>query len=211
VKFMRQQARWKRSWAREATILALLIWRKPAPAAFAVYVGLMLPIFGPIVAAKSLIISPLFHHQISVLYPLGVYAMALTYGLYYAACQSQYGSRWWYGIVFVGFYLAFLLWQTYWAIATLRTAKWGTRPATAGIDGELPPSATAEELAGVPAAAGVLALVAAGAAARGGTGPRSPRRSEHAMATATTRGGDHSVRAHGRGPRTESALALEEA
>jgi hypothetical protein len=93
----------------------------------------MLPIAAPLVAARSLFVHPLTHHSFSLLYLLGVYAMALTYGLYNAACQPRYSSRWWYGIVFVGFYLAFLLWQTYWAIATLRTAKWGTRPATAGI------------------------------------------------------------------------------
>ena len=32
------------------------------------------------------------------------------------------------------FYLVFLLWQTYYAILTARTAAWGTRPATAGMD-----------------------------------------------------------------------------
>jgi hyaluronan synthase len=130
---MRQQARWKRSWAREATILIRLIWRKPVAASAGVYVSVMLPIAAPIVAARSLLIHPLLDNSFSVLYLLGVYTMALTYGLYYAACQPRYSSRWWYGIVFVGFYLAFLLWQTYWAIATLRTAKWGTRPATAGM------------------------------------------------------------------------------
>lgn len=136
-KFLRQQARWKRSWAREAVYLLRVIWRKPPPAQFAVYVSVMLPLLAPIVCAYALIVSPLLlGHQFSVLYPLGIYAMALTYGLYYAASQQQSGSRWWYGIVFVLFYLAFLLWQTYWAIATLRTAKWGTRPATAGVTPE---------------------------------------------------------------------------
>jgi hyaluronan synthase len=40
-----------------------------------------------------------------------------------------------YGILFVFFYLAIMLWQTYYAIATCRTAAWGTRPATAGLAG----------------------------------------------------------------------------
>ena len=40
---------------------------------------------------------------------------------------------WVYGILFVFFYLAIMLWQTYYAIATCRTAPWGTRPATAGM------------------------------------------------------------------------------
>lgn len=136
-KFLRQQARWKRSWAREAVYLLRVIWRKPLPAQFAVYVSVMLPLLAPIVCGYALIVSPLLlGNTFSLLYPLGIYAMALTYGLYYAASHQQFGSRWWYGIVFVGFYLAFLLWQTYWAIATLRTAKWGTRPATAGITPE---------------------------------------------------------------------------
>jgi len=34
-------------------------------------------------------------------------------------------------VVFCFFYLAFLLWQTYWAILTARSSSWGTRPATA--------------------------------------------------------------------------------
>lgn len=136
-KFLRQQARWKRSWAREAVYLLRVIWRKPLPAQFAVYVSVMLPLLAPIVCGYALIVSPLLlRNTFSLLYPLGIYAMALTYGLYYAASHQQFGSRWWYGIVFVGFYLAFLLWQTYWAIATLRTAKWGTRPATAGLTPE---------------------------------------------------------------------------
>jgi hyaluronan synthase len=88
-----------------------------------------------VIAFRALIIYPLVEGQISILYPLGVYAMALTYGLYFAAARPKYSALWWYGFVFVGFYVAFLLWQTYWAIATLRTAKWGTRPTTAGLNG----------------------------------------------------------------------------
>ena len=134
--FMRQQARWKRSWAREATYLVRLIWRKPLPAQLAVYVSCMLPLVGPIIAFRALVYYPIVEGNISILYPLGIYAMALTYGLYFAASQPNYSSLWWYGIIFVGFYVGFLLWQTYWSIATLRTAKWGTRAATAGVNGE---------------------------------------------------------------------------
>jgi hyaluronan synthase len=62
--------------------------------------------------------------------------MAVAYGLYYAARHSRYDTLWIYGVVFCFFYLAFLLWQTYWAMFTSRTADWGTRPATAGMEGE---------------------------------------------------------------------------
>jgi len=67
-----------------------------------------------------------------IVYALGVYAMAVAYGLYYVLRRPTYSSIWVYGIVFCFFYLVFLLWQTYYAILTVRTSAWGTRPATAG-------------------------------------------------------------------------------
>jgi hyaluronan synthase len=58
--------------------------------------------------------------------------MALAYGLYYAIRHPRYDDLWIYGVVFCFFYFFLLLWQTYFAIATARSAEWGTRPATAG-------------------------------------------------------------------------------
>jgi hyaluronan synthase len=60
--------------------------------------------------------------------------MAVAYGLYYSARRPKYDSLWIYGVVFCFFYLIFLVWQTYYAIATSRSASWGTRPATAGME-----------------------------------------------------------------------------
>ena len=57
------------------------------------------------------------------------------YSLYFVLFQDRYIVIWMYGILFVFFYLAIMLWQTYYAIATCRTAAWGTRPATAGLSG----------------------------------------------------------------------------
>ena len=57
----------------------------------------------------------------------------MVYSLYYVIFQDKYSLVWIYGILFVFFYLAIMLWQTYYAIATCRTASWGTRPATAGM------------------------------------------------------------------------------
>ena len=69
--------------------------------------------------------------------------MALAYGLYYVLRTPRYDSRWIYGVAFCFFYLAFLLWQTYWAIATARSSDWGTRPATA--TGHAQPTVQASE------------------------------------------------------------------
>jgi len=131
--FMRQQLRWKRSWTRETLIVGRFIWRKHPVAAISTYVGMFLPLIAPVVAVRALLIEPLLGgNGIPVIYPLGIYAMALVYGLYYVVRRPSYTARWVYGVVFVGFYLCFLVWQTYWAVLTARTTSWGTRPATAG-------------------------------------------------------------------------------
>ena len=136
--FMRQQLRWKRSWTRESLIAASFVWRKHPLAAASAYVGMLLPVVAPVVAIHALVMVPAIGGGAPVLYILGVYVMSVCYGLYYAARRPRYDCLWVYGIIFCFFYLAFLLWQTYWAIITTRSASWGTRPATAGTEAELP-------------------------------------------------------------------------
>jgi hyaluronan synthase len=133
--FMTQQLRWKRSWTRESLIVARFIWRKHPVAALTTYVGMALPLVAPVVAVRTAVVVPVVHGGgLPLIYLLGVYAMAVAYGLYYAARTPRYDGLWIYGIAFCFFYLFFLLWQTYWAIATARSASWGTRPATAGAE-----------------------------------------------------------------------------
>jgi hyaluronan synthase len=133
--FMTQQVRWKRSWTRESLIVSTFIWRKNPIAAVAAYVGILLPLVAPVIAVRALFWLPLIGNAgIPLVYVAGVYAMAVAYGLYYVVRQRSYDGIWIFGVVFVFFYLAFLLWQTYYAILTARTASWGTRPATAGME-----------------------------------------------------------------------------
>ncbi len=131
--FLRQQLRWKRSWTRESLIVATFIWKKNPLAAMSVYVGMLLPVVAPVVAVHALIMMPVAGGGAPLLYLVGVYAMSVCYGLYYVARRGRYDGLWVYGILFCFFYLAFLLWQTYYAIATTRSASWGTRPSTAGL------------------------------------------------------------------------------
>ncbi len=131
--FMTQQVRWKRSWTRESLILGSFIYRKHPAASAAAYVGMLLPLIAPIVAVRAIFVMPVIEGAPApLIYALGVYAMAVAYGLYYVVRRPTYSSTWIYGIVFCFFYLVFLLWQTYYAILTARTSSWGTRPATAG-------------------------------------------------------------------------------
>ena len=132
--FMVQQLRWKRSWTRESLIVGSFIWRKHPIASVSTYVGMLLPLIAPIIALRAVVYMPVAHGAgAPLVYLLGVYAMAVAYGLYYAARKRRYDGLWIYGVLFCFFYLFFLLWQTYWAIATARSSSWGTRPATAGM------------------------------------------------------------------------------
>jgi hyaluronan synthase len=131
--FMRQQLRWKRSWTRESLIVGRFVWRKNPLASIATYVGIVLPLVAPVICVRTVVWQPLFGGGgAPLVYALGVYAMALGYGLYYAVRHPRYDHLWIFGVGFCFFYLAFLLWQTYFAMLTVRTTSWGTRPATAG-------------------------------------------------------------------------------
>ncbi len=124
--FMTQQTRWKRSWTRESLIVGSFIYRKNPVAAISAYVGMLLPLIAPIVALRAVIFMPVIEGAPApIVYALGVYAMAVAYGLYYVLRRPTYSSIWVYGIVFCFFYLVFLLWQTYYAILTARTSVVG--------------------------------------------------------------------------------------
>jgi len=134
--FVRQQTRWKRSWTRESLLVARFIWRKNPIAALFVYLSIVLPLIAPVAAIHAIVWGPLAHGgTLPLIYLAGIYSLAMVYSLYYVIFQDEYSLVWVYGILFVFFYLAIMLWQTYYAIATCRTASWGTRPATAGMAG----------------------------------------------------------------------------
>jgi hyaluronan synthase len=134
--FILQQTRWKRSWTRESLLVGKFIWRKHPVAAFFTYMSIVLPLVAPIAALHAVVWAPLVHHAgLPLIYLAGIYALALVYSLYYLLFQERYDLLWLYGILFAFLYLAVMLWQTYYAIATCRTSAWGTRPATAGMAG----------------------------------------------------------------------------
>ncbi len=134
--FVKQQTRWKRSWTRESLLVACFIWRKNPIAALFVYLSIVLPLIAPVAAIHAIVWGPLAQGgALPLIYLAGIYSLAMVYSLYYVIFQDEYSLVWVYGILFVFFYLAIMLWQTYYAIATCRTASWGTRPATAGMAG----------------------------------------------------------------------------
>jgi hyaluronan synthase len=135
--FLKQQTRWKRSWTRESLLVARFIWRKHPVAAFFTYLSIVLPLIAPVAAVHALVWGPLLHGgSLPLVYLAGIYSLAMVYSLYYVLFQDEYSLVWLYGVLFVFFYLAVMLWQTYYAIFTCRTASWGTRGASAaGVAG----------------------------------------------------------------------------
>jgi hyaluronan synthase len=132
--FLRQQLRWKRSWTRESLIVGRFIWRRSPLASVWAYLGIFLPLVAPLVAVRAIAWQPLIAGAgAPFVYLIGIYAMALVYGLYYGLRHGRYDTLWIFGVLFVFFYLAFLLWQTWYAILTSRNSSWGTRAATVEV------------------------------------------------------------------------------
>jgi hypothetical protein len=130
--FVSQQTRWKRSWTRESLLVARFIWRKHPVAAFFTYLSIVLPLLAPAAALHAVVWGPIAQGgTLPLVYIAGIYSLAMVYSLYYVLFQDEYSLVWVYGVLFVFFYLGIMLWQTYYAIATCRTAAWG-RAATAG-------------------------------------------------------------------------------
>jgi hyaluronan synthase len=133
--FLRQQLRWKRSWTRESLIAGRFIWRKNPLASLWAYLGIVLPLIAPIVACRALLWLPIVGGVgAPIIYMIGIYAMAMVYGLYYGLQHGRYDTLWVFGVLFVFFYLAFLIWQTYYAVFTSRNPSWGTRSSQAAAE-----------------------------------------------------------------------------
>jgi hyaluronan synthase len=123
--FFRQQLRWKKSWIRESFLACLFMWKRHPVAAFFYYSGVLFPIVAPFVVLNAIIFPLLGFWPISYLYIYGAMLMAGLYSLVYLAFFRN--SLWVYGISFSFFYMLVLVWQTYYALFTVRQNHWGTR------------------------------------------------------------------------------------
>jgi len=124
-KFMRQQLRWKKSWVRESLKAGLFMWKKNPIMSISFYLGVILPLFAPVIIVRALIWYPYATGKTPWFYLLGLLLMAIVYGLYYFIYTKD--KKWVYGVLFAVFYTIILIWQLPWAILNLRDPKWGTR------------------------------------------------------------------------------------
>jgi hyaluronan synthase len=128
-RFLIQQLRWKKSWLRESAHVGRFIWRKHPIAAASTYFGVLFPWIAPLVILHAVV-----WHSVAFgdpwMYLVGAYTMALLYSLYYAVTRRS--PLWYHGLTFVVIYMSVLVWQTYYALATIRRTHWGTRASVHG-------------------------------------------------------------------------------
>jgi len=123
--FFRQQLRWKKSWVRETFIAGRFMWRRHPFAAFFFYLGGIFPVISPLVVLHALVLPFFGIGEASLLYVYGATLMSGLYGLYYLGRLRS--GLWVYGVAFSFFYMFVLVWQTYYALFTVRRNHWGTR------------------------------------------------------------------------------------
>jgi len=125
LQFFRQQLRWKKSWIRESLLASAFMWRRHPLAAFFFYLGVVFPLVSPAVVFVALVLPLAGVGAFSYLYLYGTTLMALLYGLLYLVRYKT--SLWFWGLAFSIFYMVVLVWQTYYALLTVRRNHWGTR------------------------------------------------------------------------------------
>ena len=123
--FFTQQLRWKKSWVRETLIACKFIWKRHPLAAFFFYMGAIFPIVAPFIVINALVLPLFVLNPISFLYIYGAFLMACLYSIVYLGYFRD--GIWVYGVAFCFFYMLVLVWQTYYAILTVRQNHWGTR------------------------------------------------------------------------------------
>jgi len=126
-KFFRQQLRWKKSWLRESFLAGQFMWRRhPLPATL-FYFSVMVPIVSPIIVVVTLLAPLIGLGAFSAVYMYGAVLISLISSLPYLMLTRHHGGFWLYGALYTIFNMLFLVWQTYYALFTIRRNHWGTR------------------------------------------------------------------------------------
>jgi hyaluronan synthase len=147
--FFRQQLRWKKSWLRESLVLFTYVWRKNPLASLFTYAAILFPIFAPFVVLHAAFNATTGNTGTFWFYVIGSYAMAVLYCLYYAFVRRD--GLWFHGLTFIACYMSVLVFQTYWAMATMRDTRWGTRDST--VEHKLVDRKLLTDLPGIPLSA----------------------------------------------------------
>jgi len=122
--FVRQQLRWKKSWARESPLLLAHLWRSRLRAFPFTLIAILASLLSPLIIGFHIAMTVSADPRELAVYVLGLYLVAMGYALVYRSLRED--GLWWYALPGTAFYLA-LSPMLVWAIARLRDGSWGTR------------------------------------------------------------------------------------
>lgn len=142
--YIRQQARWERSYLREIWKTGKFIWRKHPVPALSWYAMMWMPLVEPFVMLQALLFIPIEAYKLAInqvdgtvyyaltkafltprTFMIGVMAITAVWSLHFLATTGR--KWWWAGFAFTLSYLVFFSWQIYWALYTIKGKAWGTR------------------------------------------------------------------------------------
>ncbi len=124
-KYMKQQLRWKKSWIRESLRASRFMYKKHPIQAISFYLGIILPLFAPVIVIRNFVFLPLFRHTVPGYYALGLISMSFLYGAYYLIRTRN--RLWIYGVAFAFINMFLSIWQLPYAALTMKNTSWGTR------------------------------------------------------------------------------------
>lgn len=125
-KFMKQQLRWKKSWARESVVVMSFVWKRSILVGFMMAIDTITPFFAPIVIARVLFWDITTNQASFLTYGIGIMVFAACLGLFYKI-HNPARTKWLAGALYSSFVSLLLFWQLPYALLTLRDNKWGTR------------------------------------------------------------------------------------
>ncbi len=126
-KFLRQQARWKKSFIRNMFFTGRFYWHRPKLAAWAFYLGVAFVLVGPIIAFRAIYFLTFNGDYLSApLYLSGVVFVGLLYGLDYKT-RNPDSALWVYRPLMSLISTFVLSWLLIYAAFTIKNPSWLTR------------------------------------------------------------------------------------
>lgn len=125
--FFKQQVRWKKGWFVNSLFASkFILKREPFVACTYFFPLIFVTLVTPFMASKALIFNPLVNGVAPTFYVLGVFLVAILITIYYRFVNRD-NKYWPYVFVWSALNMLILSFILFYALATLKDRKWGTR------------------------------------------------------------------------------------
>jgi len=125
--FFKQQVRWKKGWFVNSVLISRFLAIKQPFVAFTYFFPLfVISLLTPFVAVKALIYDPIVHHEMPIIYIVGIFLITALTVCYYRYLERE-NKYWPYIFIWATINVAFLSFILFYALFTIQNRKWGTR------------------------------------------------------------------------------------